>query len=345
MKPSLHLAAAAMLTTATACATLPQADDVPEPLRLIVETDMGNDIDDALAFDLIFKAVDDGRARLLAVGNHKLSPTATEYLDILCTWYGYPNTPLAESATPVRNDEAADYTEAVCRMTRPDGSPAFARSKRPEQIENTVALYRRVLAAQPDSSVTVVSLGFATELANLLDSPADSLSPLTGRELVARKVKLLSIMAGSYGAKQRAEFNVVNDTASMRRLFAGWASPIVQNPFELGKRIPYPATAIETGFGWTDLHPVVEGYRRYRRMPYDRASWDLLSVVYLLRPDLFTVSEPGFVRVDGEGFTRFTPDPSGRHRWLTASPRQADSLSKYIVRTTTRTPKHLKKRP
>ena len=195
MKTSLLPAAAALLLAGTGCGSRSAAPE-PEPIRLIVETDMGNDIDDALAFDLIYKAMDDDRADLLAIGNHKLSPTATDYIDILNTWYGYPGIPLAQSPTPVLNDHAPDYTAAVCAMTSEDGSPAFARSKTPEQIENPVTLYRRTLAAQPDHSVTVLSLGFATELAKLLDSPADGISPLTGRELVARKVKVLSIMAG-----------------------------------------------------------------------------------------------------------------------------------------------------
>ena len=190
MKTSLLPAAAALLLAGTGCGSR-SAAPAPEPIRLIVETDMGNDIDDALAFDLIYKAMDDGRVDLLAIGNHKLSPTATDYIDILNTWYGYPDIPLAQSPTPVLNDHAPDYTAAVCAMTREDGSPAFARSKTPEQIEDPVTLYRRTLAAQPDRSVTVLSLGFATELAKLLDSPADDISPLTGRELVARKVKTL----------------------------------------------------------------------------------------------------------------------------------------------------------
>jgi len=240
----------------------------------------------------------------------------------------------------VLNDHAPDYTAAVCAMTREDGSPAFARSKTPEQIENPVTLYRRTLAAQPDHSVTVLSLGFATELAKLLDSPADGISPLTGRELVARKVKVLSIMAGSYGGKQRAEFNVVNDIPAMRKLFAEWDTPIVQNPFELGKQVMYPGAAIESDFGWTKLHPVVEGYKNYHKMPYDRASWDLLSVVWLFHPEYFTESEPGTVTVDDKGFTNFSPHPDGRHRWLTATPEQLAQLRDCIVRTTTRAPKH-----
>ena len=75
------------------------------------------------------------------------------------------------------NDHAPDYTAAVCAMTREDGSPAFARSKTPEQIEDPVTLYRRTLAAQPDRSVTVLSLGFATELAKLLWTEAGKPAP------------------------------------------------------------------------------------------------------------------------------------------------------------------------
>lgn len=266
MKTSLLPAAAALLLAGTACDSRPAAA-TPEPIRLIVETDMGNDIDDALAFDLIYKAMDDGRVDLLAIGNHKLSPTATDYIDILNTWYGYPDIPLAQSPTPVLNDHAPDYTAAVCAMTREDGSPAFARSKTPEQIEDPVTLYRRTLAAQPDRSVTVLSLGFATELTKLLDSPADDISPLTGRELVARKVKALSIMAGSYGEKQRAEFNVVNDIPAMRKLFAEWDTPIVQNPFELGKQVMYPGAAIENDSAGRNSIPSSRATRITTRCP------------------------------------------------------------------------------
>ena len=183
-------------------------------------------------------------------------------------------------------------------------------------------------------------MGFSGNLAALLASDGDDVSPLTGRELVARKVKTLSIMAGSYGEKQRAEFNVVNDIPAMRKLFAEWDTPIVQNPFELGKQVMYPGAAIENDFGWAKLHPVVEGYKNYHKMPYDRASWDLLSVVYLLHPEYFTESEPGTVAVDDKGFTNFSPGPDGRHRWLTATPEQLTRLRDCIVRTTTRAPKH-----
>ena len=344
MKYLLTFVCAAFLFGTATSATKAPKQTKKEPLLLIVETDMGNDIDDALAFDLIYKAMDDGLVKLLAVGDHKLSPTANDYVDILNTWYGYGRTPLAYSPTPVRNDHNPDYTKAVVAMKRADGTPAFAGSKKPSQIENPVTLYRRTLAKAKDNSVSVISLGFATELAKLLDSPADKYSPLCGRDLVAKKVKVLSIMAGSYGKKKRAEYNVVNDIPAMKKVFAQWPTPIVQNPFELGKRVMYPAKAITEQFGWTDLHPVVEGYKHYLKMPYNRPTWDLLSVVWLLHPEMFVASEPGTVTVDDKGYTHFTPSADGNHRWLTATAEQCKALRDYIIATTTRQPKHLQKR-
>jgi hypothetical protein len=60
------------------------------------------------------------------------------------------------------------------------------------QNKEPAALYREVLAGQPDHSVTIISVGFSTNLARLLDSGSDSYSPLDGRALVAKKVRLLS---------------------------------------------------------------------------------------------------------------------------------------------------------
>ena len=157
---------------------------------------------------------------------------------------------------------------------------------------------------------------------------------------MARKVKVLSIMAGSYGEKKRAEFNVVNDIAAMQQLFAEWDAPIVQNPFELGKQVMYPGAAIENDFGWAPAHPVVEGYKNYREMPYDRPTWDLLSVIYVLHPEFFTESEPGRIHVDEQGYTHFASDPAGRHIVLSLSDEQAARLREYVIGETTRAPRY-----
>lgn len=313
------------------------------PVKLIVDTDLGNDIDDALALDIVYKAIDSGDAELLGIGNHKLSPTATTYIDILNTWYGYPDIPLARSLTPVENNHANDYTIQVCAMTDSTGKYLYKRSKTESDIENPTTMYRRLLAKQPDKSVVFVSLGFGTELAKLLDSKPDSISNLDGTALVATKVKMLSIMAGSYGKKQRAEFNVVNDIPAMKKVFESWPTPIVQNPFELGIMIQYPGNVIENGFTWAKHHPVVDGYKNYHKMPYNRATWDLLSIVYVLKPEYFNASEPGVITVDDKGYTHFTPSAEGKHIWLSSDSTKLAQMREYIINVTTRQPIHYSK--
>ncbi|MDR2040487.1 MAG: nucleoside hydrolase [Bacteroidales bacterium] len=308
-------------------------------IPVIFETDMGNDIDDALALDLLYKAMDDGLVDIIGISNHKQSDYATTFIDIMNTWYGYPDIPIALAAKPVPNNHAADYTEAICKMML-DDKEAFARTKKEKDIEESVNMYRRLLSAQPDHSVVLVSVGFSTSLALLLDSKADQYSKLSGKELVAQKIKLTSVMGGSFGEKKRAEFNIENDIPAAQKFFAEWPTPIVLSPFEAGVMVQFPSTVIENDFGWTALHPVVEGYKAYRPMPYNRATWDLTSVLYVLHPDtdMFTRTEQGTIHVDEKGYTYFTPKENGNVKWLYIDKDQAVRMKKWFIDNITRKP-------
>ncbi len=294
------------------------------PLKVIIETDMGNDIDDALALAVALKAMDQGKLDVLAVGCHKLSETPARYVDIVTSYYGHPEITVAMSETPVKEfTNYTDYTAATCPLD-------FAQS-RDGKFEEPVALYRRLLAGSEDGSICFVSLGFGTTLAQLLDSSPDDISPLSGRELVARKARMLSVMAGSYGEKKRSEYNVRNDIPAMQKVFAEWPGLIVQNPFEIGKQVVFPAREIENNLCWEGPNPVVEAYKLYMDMPYDRPGWDILSVLYLLRPELFTESVPGRVSVDDEGYTWFEPLEDGTHIVLSATLDQPQALRDYMI--------------
>lgn len=315
MRKSWFLVIIALLTAV--CCT-PKQEAATAPLKLIIETDLGNDIDDALAIAMALRAVDNGQAELLAVGCHKNCATAAAYADAVCTYYGHPEVPVAMSITPVQ--EFSDYVDyTACEKD-------FAKTA--TEYPEPVALYRKILASQPDHSVTFVSLGFGTTLAQLLESAPDDYSPLNGVDLVALKTVGLSVMAGSYGEKKRAEYNVVNDIPAMQKVFAQWPTAIWQNPFEIGKQTMYPGALIEQNLGYYDLNPVVEAYKLYQQMPYDRPSWDILSVLYPLRPGLFTHSVSGTVTVDEEGYTWFEPSPDGKHIVLSATLDQPQALMK-----------------
>ena len=266
------LFAAALLLPWCAGAAAPEKGAVP----VIFETDMGNDIDDALALDLLYKGMDAGHIRLIGVSLNKRSSTSFEFIDLMNTWYGYPDIPIAYTPRAVDNKDR-DYTTPVCELKASDGKPLFKRSRKPGSWEDPVAMYRRLLAAEPDNSVVVVSVGFSGNLAALLASDGDDVSPLTGRELVARKVKYFSVMAGSFGVKKRAEYNVINDIPAARKFFAECPSPIVLTPFEIGKQVVYPGRSIAEDFGWAEHHPMVEAYKAYHEMPYDRPTWDVIA--------------------------------------------------------------------
>ena len=156
-------------------------------------------------------------------------------------------------------------------------------------------MLRKALASQPDRSVVIAQVGFSTNLARLLDSPPDEYSPLTGRELVEKKVKLLSLMAGAFqtidGNRRYLEYNVVKDVPSARALAERWPTAMVYSGFEIGIALPYPAVSIERDYGYVPHHPLAEAYIRYIPPPHNRPTWDLTSVLYasprrprLLRP-------------------------------------------------------------
>ena len=220
------------------------------------------------------------------------------------------------------------------------GNPLFARSHPDyDNYPEAVTLYRKLLAGEPDNSVVIASVGFSTNLIRLLETTADEYSKLTGKELVEKKVKLLVTMAGCFNDPSLHEYNVVKDIPAAKVIFGEWPTPVVTSPFEVGIRIQYPATSIENDFGWAPQHPVVEAYKAYLPMPYDRPTWDPTAVLYAVEGgDWFTVSEPGRIVVTDEGSTLFEADEAGTRRYLSVTDEQAKAILDHFVEVITSEP-------
>lgn len=294
------------------------------PVPIVFDTDMGNDVDDALALAMLHALESRGECRLLAVTITKDNPWSAVYVDLVNTFYGRARIPIGM----VKGSGIAPADSPMLRVPaerrRPDGSFVYPRRLASgAEAPDSVALLRRVLAAEADASVVIVQVGFSTNLARLLDSSADAASPLSGRDLAARKVRLLSMMAGNF-AEAKPEYNVQTDIPSARKLFRDWPTPIVASGYEVGASILYPASSIENDFSYTPDHPIAEAYRNYMKMPYNRPTWDLTAALHAVRPDggYFSLSPPGSITVDSRGVTHFAPDSGGRHRYLTVSDAQ-----------------------
>jgi len=312
-------------------------------LNVILDTDMGNDIDDVMALDMLYKYADQGKVKLLAIMNNKESTYSTRFLDLMLTWYGY-KIPIGRIERGVFINDYVDYAKNVIAYN--DSTKIYKYSlKENNRLLEAHELYRKVLAKQKDHSVVIISVGFSTNLARLLQSRPDKYSSLSGVELVAKKVKYVSVMAGSFGEKKRAEFNVIHDLPAAQYVMANWPTGIVLSPFEVGAKVIFPASSIEHDFGWTANHPLVDAYKRYRPFPYNRPTWDLTSVYYAVEQEnnLLDISKPGKLAVDDKGFTHFSEQADGRHYVLSIGKGNAEKMKEYFVDLIRQKPKKYKK--
>lgn len=293
------------------------------PVRMIFDTDLGADIDDALALAVIHGLQNRGEVELLAVTCSKDHPASATVVDMINTWYGRGDIPIGRVVNGMQPEPGNYLLQTVA-----DGFPHDLTPETPT-IE-AVALLRKTLAAQPDKSVVLAVVGQQTNIARLLNSKPDQYSPLHGRDLVEQKVSMLSVMAGSYITEEEGpvppfgnpEWNVKIDIEAAKTVMQEWPTDVVVTPFSLGRHLMFPGTSIERDFA--DSSPVKAAYGHWSRMPYDRPSWDLVSVFYPIRANLgyFTESTRGQVLVDDEGHTVFKESPDGNTLILSATPEQ-----------------------
>ena len=323
------------LTTLFLCCTLTAA-----PVRLIFDTDMGNDVDDAVALAIIHALESRGEAKLLAVTITKDNRWAAPFVDLMNTFYGRGGIPIGivhAGKTP----EDSNMIRQPAERKRADGSFVYPRHLVDgRQAPEAVGVLRRVLAREADGGVVIVQVGFSTNLARLLDSKADEASPFSGLELAKRKVRLLSIMGGAF-PEGKPEYNIETDIPAAKRLFAQWPGTIVTSGYEIGNKVLYPAASILKDYSYAEDHPLAEAYRDYMKMPYDRPMWDPTATLYAVRPDSFSLSPPGVITVDEKGRTHFAADTSGRHHYLIATPEQNDAAVRAIIELASRPPDRL----
>jgi inosine-uridine nucleoside N-ribohydrolase len=296
-----------------------------EPVRLILDTDMGNDCDDALALAMIHALENRNEVRLLAVTITKDNRDAAPYVDLVNHFYGRPDIPIGmvrDGKTP------KDAPMLKVPVERRDAHGNFVYPRRLQdssQAVDAVALLTRILKEQPDGSVTIAQIGFSTNLARLVATP-------TGRDLAASKVKALYLMAGNF-QKPQPEYNVFTDGPAFADLMKTWPTPIIFSGFEIGLVITYPMESIEKDFAWTTDHPVVEAYKVYVGKPEDHPNWDSTAVLDAIRPDrgYFDLSPPGNVHLGEKDTTVFTPDVNGKCRYLILKADQVSRIRELIA--------------
>ena len=281
-----------------------------EPVRLILDTDIGNDVDDTLALAMIHSLENRGEVHLLAVTITKDNQFAAPFVNLVNTYYGRAAIPIGM----VRHGMTPE--DAPMLRVPAEGRDLQGHLLYPHALTNggraveAVGLLRQILDQQPDQSVTIAQIGFSTNLARLIETK-------NGRELVKRKVKLLSVMGGNFEASD-PEYNIKTDAKAAKALFKDWPTPVIVSGFEVGLKITFPYQAIENDFNWTAHNPIVDAYRLYVAKSQDHPNWDSTAVLYAIRPErgYFELSPPGTVTLNRNHATEFVPQPNGQVRYL-----------------------------
>lgn len=315
-----------------------------EPVKVIFDTDIGNDVDDVLALAVLHALQTRGECEILAVTITKPDELAGPFVDAVNTFYGRPDIPIGF----IRQKPKHDPSKFLRLAEQKDGDKlryphdVMRSSDCPEATQ----LIRRILSRQPDRSVVLVQVGYFSNLAALLETGPDSASPLNGLELVKQKVKFLSVMAGGFKMAERfKEYNVVQDLPASRKLGPAWPTPIVWSGFEIGIAVPYPAISIQRDYNYVPHHIVAEAYCLYDPPPHERPTWDLTSALYAVLSDrgYFGLSESGEVAVEEDGFTAFRAKPGGRDRYLTLNQFQIARVKEALVQLSSQPPQRLPK--
>lgn len=276
--------------------------------RIVLDTDIGIDCDDAVALGAVLGRAREGKCELLAVTCSTMREGAPETAKAVCDYYGI-NVPIGRTELPpLACDFDNNYARAVAEKYG---------AKTPEI--GAVGLIRKTLA-EADEKIVLVAIGPLCNMAELLRSGADEYSDMSGEALVTEKVSEIYVMGGAFrpkaDGKPTAEWNILQDVGSARYFAANCPVPIVFSPHELGARVftypedmPEPVRYSMTSFAEA-AGESVDGFKR--------ESWDPVTCLAAIDGEKYglKIGENGVVSIDEEGVTSFVPDKNGKHRIL-----------------------------
>jgi len=197
-------------------------------VKIIFDTDFGGDVDDLGALIMLNNFIDKRECNLLAVMCWSTEQYSVPAVDAVNRFYNHPNIPIGTRKGALHY-ESWNYSKPIA-----DKFPHILNSNK---AEDATTLYRKTLAKSEDKSIVIVTVGPLMNIQNLIKSEADSISNLTGKELIEKKVKEFVIMGGQFPEGER-EWNFDGDMPGVTQFVLKHIMvPVTFTGFEVGAAI------------------------------------------------------------------------------------------------------------
>ncbi len=252
-----------------------------EKRKVILDTDIGADCDDAGAIALLFEYLKKYDAELLGICSCTSDHYAIAVIKAIAEYYNHENLTVGTHKGISILPDVSKFTRPVTKMYCKYESSACAAI-------GDVEFYEDLLKNAEDDSVTVITIGMFTNISAILNK-----DPV----LFNKKVHAIVSMGGRY--PKGKEYNIEKDPLSAENVLEKYRGMIVFNPFEVGEKVM-------TGFNeHCDDNPVFDCYNLYKngKIPCLNSSWDLITVQYAFEgnSEFYALSKPMSVSVDMNG--------------------------------------------
>lgn len=278
--------------------------------KIIIDTDMGSDCDDAGALALAHILHNEQKCKILGITYTTTLKNGPIAIDII-NQYFHNILPIGAN----KNGHYFDGENTDTYVSKLVNRFASVRKQNTE-IQDAVVLLRKLLAN--NKHVTLICIGQLINLSRLYDSREDDISPLTGKELVKQSVDRIVIMGGLFKQNNQdiyfhgqkygeAEYNIKCDLNASKNVIRNLNVKAYFIDFLLGYQI---FTGKELSKYYLD-NPISYAYHTYCNG--ERESWDLLAVYYAILGDskFLKSSLRGRVELDKQGVTSFYKDDKG----------------------------------
>ncbi len=292
-----------------------------EEVKVILDTDLGSDCDDAGALALLHNMERQKRAKILAVTHCATEIGGSVTVKAINEYYGRADIPVGKNM-----GESFLEREGCKVFTKHVMAEYLERNKMPE-FEEAISLMRKALTE--NRNVTLVAIGAFNNIAALIKSAPDDISSLSGRELIEQSVSELYVMGGDFEDTETTEYNISCDIDSARYVVDHFPKPIVFCGFEVGKDI-------RTGKLLKENAEDNLVRRIYSSYSHDglRESWDPITVYAAIKKENDFLKKSGKCQIKFDGRGRVCCSPGGKDSYLVLqrSPAElCDEIDRLIV--------------